>query len=244
VKANAGRLIKAIERLLPFLLVVGIMACGYVWFIQPRLSEYLGTRADVTALDDRVRTLQHSTDRARLLPPADMQASLRELEKQMSREDKVADVAAALAQAVLESAPPDNLRGFVIETGNRIQQSAGAPAWNAPRVSPETSDDGPDPRMSLFPVAVSYTPVRITFESTFEAIANFLWKIRDLSTTVEIRSVTMARGLPLMKMDVLIWVFQRADVIDAGQTVPPGEKAPSPGGPTAPRVAQLTRLER
>jgi hypothetical protein len=243
VKATVGRLSDAIERLLPFLLFAAIVAIGFLWLIQPRLGAYLRTRTDVATLAGRVTTLQHSADRARGLPPADMQTSMRDFERQMSREDKVADVAAALAKAVLDRAPPDTLRGFAIETGNRIQQASGAGGWSSPRVASATTDDESDPRASLFGATVSYTPLRITFESTFEAIATFLWKVRDLPTTVEVRSVTLTRGLPLMKVDVRVRVFQRGDVIDPGQALRPGEPAPMPAGATAPRVSPFPGAE-
>jgi len=240
VKANADRLNDAIVRLLPFLLVVAIVTVGYLWFIQPRLGTYLRTRADVAALIDRVRTLQQTTDRARSQTPPDMQTSMRDFDTHMSREDRVADVAAALAKAVLDSAPPDKLRGFAIETGDRIQQAGGAGGRSTPRLAAGTTDEAPDPRVLLFAVPVSYTPVRMTFESTFEAAASFLWRVRDLPTAVEIRSATMTRGLPLMKVDVLIRVFQRGDVVGPGPAIPAGEPAPTSAGPTAPRVAQST----
>ena len=240
MKANAARLNDAIVRLLPFLLGVAIVTCGYLWFIQPSLGTYLRTRADVAALNNRVSTLQQTTDRARAQTPPDMQTSMRDFEQHMSREDKVADVAAALAKAVLDSAPQGKLRGFAIETGDRIQQAGGAGGRSTPRVAAGTTDEAPDPRVLLFAVPVSYTPMRMTFESTFEAAAIFLWRVRDLPTAVEIRSATMTRGLPLMKVDVLIRVFQRRDVVDAGPAIPTGEPASTSAGPTAPRVAQST----
>jgi hypothetical protein len=243
VKAGAARLNDAIVRLLPFLLVVAIVTCGYLWFIQPRLGTYLRTRTDVAALKDRVRTLQQTTDRARALPPPDMQTSMRDFDKYMSREDKVADVAAALVKAVLDSAPSDKLRGFAIETGDRIQQAGRAGGRSTPRAAAGATDEAPDPRVLLFAVPVSCTPVRMTFESTFEAAARFLWRVRDLPTAVEIRSATMTRGLPLMKVDVLIRVLQRGDVVGPGPAIPTGEPAPTSAGPTAPRVAQSTGSE-
>lgn len=237
MNVSTGRLNEAIERLLPFLVVVAFSTCGYIWFVQPRLSPYLRTRTEVRALGDRVRTLQQSISRARSLSPVDTLASLREFEKQMSREDGVPDVAAALAKAVLDSAPPDELRGFMIETGDRVQQTADPGSRSAFGSATGPRGDASDPRVRLFPYAVSFTPMRITFESTFQAAGIFLWKLRDLPTVVEVRSVRMTRGLPLMKMDVLVRVFQRGDAIGAGEGVPSGEPGPPPPGSTAPRVA-------
>jgi hypothetical protein len=233
----------AIARLLPFLIVVAIVTVGYLWFIQPPLGTYLRARSDVAALNDRVRTLQQAADRARALPPADMLTSMRDFEQQVAREDTVADVAAALANAVLDNAAPDQLRGFAIETGGRVQQPGLAGGWSRPLLASGTTAEAPDPRVLLFPVPVSYTPVRITFESTFETATGFLWSIRDLPTALEIRSATMTRGLPLMKVDVLIRVFQRGDVVGSGPTLPTGGPASTPAAPNAPRVAQSAGAE-
>ena len=104
----SGRLSEALRRLLPFFVTVAIATCGYLWFVQPRLGAYLRTRTDVSALRGRVRTLQVSTERARAPRPVDMQASLTEFEARVSRDDTVADVTAALANAVLDSAPADS----------------------------------------------------------------------------------------------------------------------------------------
>jgi len=212
-------------RLLPLLLVAAIVACGHLWLIQPRLSAYLRARSDADALQGRVKTLQTSAARALALPPADVAASLREFERRVSPDDRVADVAQALGEAVLDSAPPDMLRGFTIETGDRVQQAIGA------------GNRGADARVALFPYAVGYTPVRITFESTFESAGTFLWKLRGLPTLVELRSARMTRGLPLMRVEVLLYVFQRGAAMDASQAAAPGGATPGPGAAVVPRVA-------
>ena len=108
------------------------------------------------------------------------------------------------------------------------------------RVVKETE---PDARLALFPYTVAYAPVKVSFSSTFEGIANFIWKVRDFPTTVEVKSATLTRGLPFMKMELLLWVYQRGAAI--GQA--PASGAPSPAGtatnPVAPRVARLTGAE-
>ncbi len=216
---------------------MAIATCGYLWYVQPRLNAYLRTRTDVSTLRDRVRTLQASTERARDRVPVNLQASIAEFEARMSRDDKLPDVAAALATAVLDVAPAGQLRGLTIETGDRVPQGVDSGVRGASRPGTGSAGDGPDVRMALFPYAVSYTPLRITFESTFEAIGNFMWKIRDLPTTVEVRSARLTRGLPLMKVEALIRVYQRGEAIDGAQSLAPGAASSAPPGSTAPRVA-------
>lgn len=239
MKPNVGRFNDALDRLLPLIIVIVIVTFAYFWFLQAPLNAYVQSRADVAGLDGRVKALQAAGARAVVGPPVDIQAPLREYERQMSSKSMVAEVTAALAKAVLDVAPPDKLREFAIETGDRVKVDnqnsgeAGGPAV----VNPVT---GPDLRLSLFPGSVSYTPVKITFNSTFEAIASLVWNVRDLPTIVEVKSATLTRGLPLMKFEMMIWVYQRSD-LPAAEPVAP--QTPPAAPPTAPRVAQNTGAE-
>jgi hypothetical protein len=233
VKPRTGELGETLERLLPFLTIVAVITAGWFWFVQPRLGAYLRARTDAVALEERVRTLQQVSKRTPP-PPADLNRTQREFEARASAEDKVAEVAAALARAVLASAPAGQLRSFVIETGERASSPsrAGAPEGAGPSGG---AADG-DPRLALFPYAVSYTPLRVSFESTFEAAGAMLWRVRDLPTMVEVRSATLTRGLPLMKIELLVRVLQRGDAIDvAGPAMPAADAAET--NSTAPRLA-------
>jgi len=236
VKARTAGLAEALERLLPFLTVAIIITAGWFWFVQPRLAAYLRSRNDMAALEERVRTLQQASSRPQPAPAADMERTVREFEARVSPEDRVAGVAAALAHAVLAAAPAGQLRSFVIDTGDRVSASRGAAAERAP-ASGGDGPDGADPRLALFPYAVSYTPLRVSFDSTFEAAGEVLWQLRDLPTVIEVRSAALTRGLPLMKIELLIRVLQRGTMIDvAAPAVPAAAAAPVPG-PTAPRLA-------
>ncbi len=218
---------EALERLLPFLTFAAIVTAGWFWFVQPRLAIYLRAHTDAAALEERVRTLQQASSRARSMPPTDLARTEREFEARVSPEDHVADVAAAIAQAVLASAPPDGLRALAIDAGDRVSVSRGGrtEGW-----------DGADPRMALFPYAVSYTPLRVSYESGFETSGELLWRLRDLPTTVEVRAATLERGLPLMRSELIIRVLQRGDAVDvSAAAVPASAPAPAPS-PTAPRL--------
>jgi hypothetical protein len=236
VNTNFGRAGASLERLAPFLIVVAIAVVGYFWFIQAPLANYLRARVDTATLAERVRTLENAKARSGRIPAGDLDAPVREFEKRVSRDDKVADVTGQFAKTVLECAPPDKLREFAIETGARVSSEGNAAGVRAAALL--SSSLSPDPRFSLFPIPVSYTPVKVTFASTFEAVAAFMWRMRDLPTTIEIRSATLTRGLPLMKLEVTVWVYQRGDAA----TPAPGPAQPlaqPPVSPTAPRVAMM-----
>jgi hypothetical protein len=235
VNSNLGRVGASLERLAPFIIVVVITVVGYFWFIQAPLSNYLRARVDSNTLAERVRTLETATARSGRVAAGDLDAPVREFERRVAREDKVADVTGIFAKAVLECAPPDKLREFAIETGARVNVEPAAGPRPAALMTVALS---PDPRFSLFPVPVSYTPVKVTFASSFDAVAGFMWRMRDLPTTIEIRSATLTRGLPLMKLEVTVWVYQRADAAVVAPS-PAQPATPPPASPTAPRVAMV-----
>ena len=236
MKPRAGGLAESLERLLPFLTVAAVVTAGWFWFVQPRLVAYLRARTDAAALEERVRTLQQASSRSRPQPTADLERTQREFEERLSADDKVADVAAALAETVLASAPGGKLRSFVIETGDRLSSPSRGGTGEPAGGSGAGGIDGADPRLALFPYAVSYTPLRVSFESTFEAAGNLLWQLRDLPTTVEVRSATLTRGLPLMKIDLLVRVLQRGRVIDVATPAWPAAADQAAASPTAPRL--------
>ena len=235
--SRAGGLGDTLERLLPFLTIVVIVTAGWFLAVQPRFGAYLRARTDTAALEERVRTLQQATGRARPQAPADLSRTQREFEARVPADDAVADVAAALANAVLASAPAGELHSFEIETGDRMSPASRGATGQPAGASGAGGLDGADPRLALFPYAVSYTPLRVSFESTFGAAGNVMWRLRDLPAAVEVRSATLTRGLPLMKIELIVRVLQRGAAIDvAGDTMPApaGQAAP---GPTAPRLA-------
>jgi hypothetical protein len=236
VRPRTEALSDALERLLPFLAFAAVVTAGWFWFVQPRLAIYLRARTDAAALEERVRTLQQASSRTRSIPPADLGRTQHEFEQRVSSEDRVADVAAAIAKAVLASAPADGLRAFVIDAGDRVAAPRGGGS--------EGGGDGVDPRMALFPYSVSYTPLRVSFESGFETAGDVLWRLRDLPTTVEVRAATLERGLPLMKTELVIRVLQRGEAMEVPGAVVPGFfTAPAPG-PTAPRLGASATDQR
>jgi len=158
----------------------------------------------------------------------------------MSAEDTVADVAAASRRPVLANAPAGKLRAFVIESGDRMSSRPQGGSGETAAIA-GGGIDGVDPRLALFPYAVTYTPVRVSFESTFEAAGNVLWQLRDLPTFVEVRSATLTRGLPLMRVELVVRVLQRGVALDAATPGMSGAAGPAVAGPTARGLLRLPR---
>jgi hypothetical protein len=233
MRPQVGTLGETLKRLLPFLVFVAVLTVGWFWFVQPRFSAYLRAGTDTAALEERVRTLQQATGRARPEVPGDLDAALRQFEAQMAAGDMVAAVAAAIARAVLASAPASQLRSFVIETGDRASLAPGGGS----RELAGAAADASDPRLALFPYRVSYTPLRVSFESTFEAAGTLLWTLRGLPTIIELRSATLTRGLPLMKTELVLRVFQRGEAADVADPPVPLAGVPPAPNSTTPRLA-------
>jgi hypothetical protein len=232
----SNRASETFERFAPLIVVAACLLVGYFWFVQPSVSEYVRLRTERSALESRVSLLRDTVNRGRSVLPPDEAAAMRLFEERTSADDKVSEVAELLARRALESAPKGRVRGLQIQTGTSIRWQPGQRLQDSGRAG-EGADD-PDPRFALFGTPLTYTPITITFESSYEAITSFVWQLRDLPTTIELRSMELTRGLPLMKATIQIFVYQRG--------ASPGLPGLAPGGvtsPTAPRVARLSTGE-
>jgi Tfp pilus assembly protein PilO len=233
-----NRTTDTIERALPVIVVAAIVALGYFLFVQPRVAEYLRARTEITSLEERVRTLQDTVNRGKAAPSANEAAALKLFEERMSTDDRVADVVELLAKIAADSAPKGTIKGLQIGTGASAQWPASAGQATTRSGGGEAADE-PDPRFGLFPVTLTYTPVTVTFQGSYDAIQRFVWRLRDMPTMIEIRSMELARGLPLMQVVVRLFVYQRGAVAVSPGLIPPGPA----GSPQAPRVARLSVAE-
>jgi hypothetical protein len=219
-------------RAVPFVAALVIVVGGYVWFVQPRISAYRQNLAEVTRLETRVRALHDAVKNGGGAPSPDGASALALFDPRLSTDDKVPEVVERLARLAGESAPAGRVRGVTITTGDPVQAQAANEAS-----SPGSGGVAiPDPRFGLFPGPVAYTPVTVSFESSYEAIAGFAWRLRDLPTIVEVRSVELTRGLPLMRVAVQMLVFQGGEARVAPSSLATGLSA-QPSSSTAPRVA-------
>jgi hypothetical protein len=233
---------RARERFVRFAPLVVSAACllaGYFWFVQPSISEYVRQRTDRGTLELRVRLLQDAVNRGRTVFPPDEAEAMRVFEERTSPDDKVSEVVELLARKALESTPKGLVRGLQIQTGASIRWQPGEPAQQSGRAADRAA--GPDARFALFGTPFTYTPVAIAFESSYEGITRFVWQLRDLPTTIELQSMELTRGLPLMQAKIQIVVYQRGAAPTASG--PPGLVPAGSTSPTAPRVARLSTVE-
>ncbi len=230
------------ERAIPFVAVAAIALVGYFWFVQPRIAEVLRNRTEIANLEGRVRTLQDTVNRGKGVVTPDEAAALKLFDERVSKDDTVSEIVEMLARTAQASAPDGRVLGLRIETGQPVTWQPGQRPATVAAGGDTDVPDSPDPRFGLFPVALKYTPVTVSFESSYGAIARFVWQLRDLPTTIEIRSMALQRGLPLMKASIRIFVYQRGDTVVSPAVPLPGPGGPA-SGPAAPRVARLSLAE-
>lgn len=124
-------------------------------------------------------------------------------------ENRVPELLEALAQRAL-AVGPGEIRNLLIETGERVDM--GSPAAGAgPRVA-GGANERPDPRFALFPQSLAYTPITVSFESAYSRAGEFLWRLRDLPTTIEIRSLelkSVSAETSQVRAALTILAFQR-----------------------------------
>lgn len=244
MSAASDRINDVLQRILPIAVGVILVSVGYYWLLAPGIAAYLRLRDEAKPLEARMLLIEQAVTRGRGIAWPDETEAIKLFEQRVPKEDRVAEVAERLTQAVTDSATDGKLRNLAMGTGS--EPTAGAPGQ--PRPAGPGVVEPVDPRWSLFPYSLTHTPLTLSFDASYGTIANFFSRIRDLPTAVEIRSVKLTRGLPLMSVEVTLFVFRRGDFQPAaGATLPP-DLAPGvlrlqePGtqqtNPLAPRVIE------
>lgn len=207
MSAASDRINVLLPRVLPWAAAALIVSVSYSLYLQPIVTGYTKSRAEAQSLETSLRRIQITVDRGRQTAWPDEAEPLRLFEARVSKDDHVADVAELLTAALNDSATDGKLRNLAIGTGDDALPSVPAGARK-----PGPGEAEPiDPRWSLFPYQLRHTPVSLSFDCSYQTIVNFLWRVRDLPTTIEVRSMKLTRGLPLMHLEFTFFVFQRGD---------------------------------
>jgi hypothetical protein len=225
VSAATDRTNAALPRVLPLAVGVLAVAAGYFWLVQPGIADYRRIRAEAQTLDARVRVLEDTIVRGQKTAGPDGPQALELFEQRVSKEDRVTEVVERLTRAVTESAIDGKLGNLAIDSGDQAAPGTSGEARPAEAGEFETVD----PRWNLFPYSLTHTTVRLSFDASYGTIAGFFSKIRDLPTTIEIRSVKLTRGLPLMSVELTVFVFRRGDLLPDVRAAVPFQ--PAPGAP-------------
>lgn len=225
MKVTNRRINVLLQLLLPYVAGIGIAAAGYLYYVKPAFDAYLRSRTEARALEDRLRGVEAVVARGRVVAWPDEAEPMRLFEARVSKDDRVMDVIDRLTKALNESATDGKLRNLAIGTGDEALASSPA----GPRKPGALDADVIDARWSLFPYPLKRTAVTISFDCSYATIINFLWRVRDLPTAIEVRAMKLTRGLPLMNVQFTFLVFQRGDALQPLQQTPaaPGMESPS-----------------
>jgi hypothetical protein len=219
----------SLQRLLPIVIPIALFVIGYLWFVQPWNSAGFGSRTEAQGLESRASSLAALIKKAGVVEKAPPDETIREFQRLVPADSRVSDLVELVAKLALEPPNSDEARGLLVESGQRTVLNL-ATAGSA--FSMGFSDQGSDPRLALFaPIALEYTPVTVSFEATYDRIGIFLWRLRELPTFAEVRSLEVTRALPLLKVKLVLLVYQRGST-----AVAPGQPAPPQGQP-GPKVA-------
>jgi hypothetical protein len=208
----------------PLALALLVLVVGYLWFVGPRLAATFQAGRDVGSLERRAAGLRAALSSAGS-KGGESRRGVAEFERLVSRDDRLPEVMEIVARLALDPPDADRARGLVLNSG---ESARGEGVSSAVPGQPPVADDL-DPRWALFPGSVGSTPITVAFETTYERLGQFLWRLRDLPTLVEIRSLDVSRALPLAKVKMTLLVLRRT------------ERPPAPASGTAarpgPRVA-------
>jgi hypothetical protein len=166
-----------LKRVAPFALPVAIVVVGWMAVIRPVAADGAAAAGRTDTLRQRLAQVRASV--AQPPPPPTSDDPLAAFELQVADHDVSAQVVGQLA----DLAKVASATGLVIETGDRVVVSAPG--------GPQVSDGGapPDPRFALFQATLAYVPISMSFDARFASAGRFLWELRDVATTIEIRSL-------------------------------------------------------
>lgn len=165
-----------LRQYLPLAAPIVVVAAGWLLLIAPATSDSARAARDLDTLRQRAAQARAALSQPSAPPPpgdpvAAFQAHV-----------AVGDATAALLEELARLASSVQVRNLLIETGDRVQVARA----DGPRVSGAAE---PDPRTRLFDVPLAYSPVTMAFDGDYAALGTFLWQLRDLATTVEIRNL-------------------------------------------------------
>jgi hypothetical protein len=187
---------------LPLVLAVTVFVVGSLTLVLPRMSRALAASSEAASLEGRKANMRRLLQRAEPIGSGKVRA-VAELPKLVSHEGGVPATIEALARLASSPGHPAQAHGLLIEAGQPSSAGIGGAATEAIPL---------DPRWVLFAGPLEYTPIKVTFEATYERLGLFLWRLRDLPTLVDVRSVDIERSLPLLKVKLTLFALhERGD---------------------------------
>lgn len=196
-----------LKRFVPVVVPLAVLAVGYFGLVQPRFARARAAAADVRALEPR---LAQARVMAQAAPVDPRKPGGPDVELRVPTVDRIPDLLERLARLGMTRTDAGEIRNLLIETGDRLLLST--PTADA-RPSVAGAAELPDPRFALFGAALAYTPVTVSFEASYARLGRFLWDLRELPTTIEIRSLAITRpgADGFVQVTLVVFAYQRVD---------------------------------
>jgi hypothetical protein len=173
--------VKAVRRAAPYAAPLVVVLLAWVVVIRPAVAERARVEQQLHSLRARLSAAQRSLD-----PPVP-EAAAEDPRVLFERQIHAGNSTSQLLGALTRLAMSIGARSLVIDSnGTRV---AVAPPGTGPNVSGAAD---PDPRVALFEVPLAYSTVPLSFEGSYEAAGEFLWRFRDMPAAIEIRRLEIA----------------------------------------------------
>ena len=167
-----------VSRYAPVAVPIVVLVAGWLLLVRPGVAGNARVAREIDTLQQQVASLRISI--ANPLPAAPAIDAVAWFEQQVAPDDATSELLEQLAR-VAAAAPVSNL---LIETAERV--TVASTAGSGPQA---VSGAAPDPRFALFDAPLAYSPVTMSFDAEYARAGELLWRLRDLATTVEIRSL-------------------------------------------------------
>ena len=194
----AGRVPEGARRGLPLALAAAVFVTGSLVFVWPHVARTLEARRAAASLEERVVSM-----RRQLRSVATGSANGRAVAQSERVESSQADVSVViehLARLAASLGGPAQVRGLQITT----IPDTGSGATGAARGPAARDTQGSQ-------AAGASTPIVVRFETTYDRLGLFLWRLRDLPAPVEVRSLEIARSRSLLASTLtLVYARRRA----------------------------------
>ena len=174
----------SLRRYAPYLAPVVIAGLGWAVLIRPASSENARIAGELVELRQRIATVRSQNPGPGALRDAGV-------DPVAAFEQHVAsgDASGRLLEELSRIATASGIRIDTLETGE--QGDVGT------RSGPAVADAAtPDPRLALFEASLKYSPVTLTAEADYPSLGAFLWRLRNLGTLTEVRTLDVTAPPP------------------------------------------------
>jgi hypothetical protein len=171
-----------LRRFVPVVVFVVTVVLGWVLLASPIVSDGARAADRLALLKQREATLQGIVTAPQVTVAGDPVASF---DARVAADDPTGSIVERLARLASDT----RARGLFIET----VESATSRGRGA---SPVASTYQPDARFALFAQRVRYTTIRMSFESDYAGLGQFFWRLRDLASIVEVRTLNVQPRVP------------------------------------------------